>query len=127
MFDYILAIGLQKNHTKYVETVAYQVKGHSRSLPSLVMDLALPAGAILCESDIKYLRLVEHLMVETQDTLVFCVRSLRRLGWRHNEFFEMISMWSIVFLIIDSYSGFNSRRPRLLGDEARSSGRDFDG
>lgn len=92
MLDYILDFRLWKNQANYRETVVNQVEQYSRCLPSLVMDLAFPARTIFGKSDIKHLRLIEHLMVETQDALVFGVRGLRRLGWRHDEVFEIISM-----------------------------------
>lgn len=127
MLDYILDFRLRKNQANYRETVVNQVEQYSRCLPSFVMDLAFPAHTILGKSDIKHLRLIEHLMVETQDSLVFGVRGLRRLGWCHDEVFEIISMWSTVFLIIGSDSAFDRRRPKLLGDEARSMGGVIDG
>lgn len=77
-----------------MERVANQAEKHSRSFPSLVMDLAFPTHTILSEPDIKHLRLIEHFMVKTQDALIFGVRGLRRLGWRHDEVFEMVLMWS---------------------------------
>ena len=100
---------------------------YSRSLPSFVMDLAFPARTILSESDIKHLRLIEHLMVETQDTLVFGVRGLRRLGWRHDEVFEIILMWSRGLAVSKGTHRSSGRSGKLLGDEARSMGREIDG
>lgn len=64
-FYYVLDFRLRKNQANYREAAANQAEKHLRSLPSLVMDFAFPAHAILCESDIKHLRLVEHFMVET--------------------------------------------------------------
>ena len=78
------------------------------------MDLAFPVQTILSKSDIKHLRLIEHLMVETQDTLVFDVRGLRRLGWRHDEVFEMILMRSRGLAVSKSTHRLGVRIGRLL-------------
>ena len=47
------------------------------------MDFTLPADTILRHADIKDLGLIQHLMVEAEDTLVLCVRGLRGLCWGH--------------------------------------------
>lgn len=52
--------------------------------------------------------------METQDTLVFDVRGLRRLGWRHDEVFEMILMRFRGLAVSKSTHRLSVRSGRLL-------------
>jgi hypothetical protein len=58
-------------------------KKYSRVLPSLVVDLKLPL--IVGKSRVEHLSLIEHLMVEAEDSLILCERSIFIFGRTHWE------------------------------------------
>ena len=61
---------------------------YSRCLPSLVMDLALPAYTVLSHADVKDFSLIQHLMMKAKDTLVLYVWSDWGLRWGHGDVWD---------------------------------------
>lgn len=58
-------------HYKIVSIYSLYSNATYRVLPSLIMNLVLPGLFILCLSNIQNLRLIQHFMMEAEDSLIF--------------------------------------------------------